>query len=161
MIKIQKDSLKFPGNYRGVVLDNLDPDQLGRIKVGIFGVFDGISMADVPWAIPAAPIFTGAGVGHGSFSVPEIGSNVWCFFEAVDIYQPVYFAAAPDGIRGLPSERTSNYPSRSVIKTKNGIVIYVDDSSKEIKVNHPSGAFLKIDGSGNITITGTTVNINP
>ena len=150
MIKIQKDSLKFPGNYRGKVVDNLDSAQVGRIKVEVFGVFDDIAAADIPWAIPAAPIFTGAGVGHGSFSVPEIGTYVWCFFENEDVYQPVYFAAAPDGVRGLPSERITNYPSRSVFKTKNGISIYIDDTSgsQEIKISHPSGTYLTINNAG-------------
>jgi len=162
-MEFEKDSYKLKGFFRGKVLDNDDPDELGKIKVEVFSIFDGILAADLPWAVPAMPMFTGAGFDHGCFSVPEINSYVWCFFEQEDVYQPVYFAEALDGVHGLPTERTTNYPNRKVWKTKNGFVIYIDDTSgsEEVKVLHPSGAFLKIDNSGNITISGTTVNINP
>jgi len=169
MIKTKKIKLdKYSGFYRGFVLDNLDPKKLGRIKVNIHGVFDRIPSQHLPWATPAEPIFSGAGLGYGNFNVPEVGSYVFCFFEANDLYQPVYFAEALDGVHGLPVERTTNYPYRKVQKTKNGIVIIIDDSAKEIYVNHPSGSYLKIDESGNIvingegiTISGTSVDINP
>jgi uncharacterized protein involved in type VI secretion and phage assembly len=153
-----KDLDKF---YRGVVVDNNDPSEYGRIKINVFGVFDGIATEHIPWAKPATALFRGAGVGYGFFDVPEEGSYVWCFFEVGDIYQPVFFAAAPDGVHGLPSERTTNYPNRVVWKTKNDITIYIDDTDKEIKVSHPSGTYIKIDTSGNIEIKGTTVHINP
>jgi hypothetical protein len=153
---------KFVGMYRGQVLDNNDPDKLGRIKVNLFGLTDGIDAEDLPWAVPAYSIFTGSGIGYGFFAVPEIGTHVFVFFEGGgDIYQPVYFLEAVDGIHGLPSERTIDYPYRKVLKTKNGIVIIIDDLSKEIYVNHPSGSYLKIDTAGNIIIQGETVHINP
>jgi len=161
-MKVRKTKLdRYSGFFRGVVLDNEDPSKLGRIKVCVFGVFDGIGSEYLPWAVPAEPIFSGAGSGYGNFNVPEVDSYVFCFFEANDLYQPVYFASAPDGIHGLPTERITNYPYRKVLKTKSNIVIIVDSSSKEIQVNHPSGSYLRIDTDGNITLSGTTVNINP
>lgn len=151
----------YSGFYRGIVLDNNDPSELGRIKVNIYGVFDNIDSEYLPWAVPAMPIGSGAGVGYGNLSIPEIGTYVFCFFESNDLYQPVYFAEAPDGVHGLPSEMSTNYPYRKVFKTKNGIVIIIDDSDKEIYVNHPSGSYIKIGTNGNIEIKGTTVHINP
>ena len=159
MISLKKDSLKYPSNYRGKVLSNTDSGMLGRIKVEIFGILDGISALDLPWAIPAFPLSNGAGSGYGSFAVPEVGTYVWCFFETGDIYQPVYFAEAPDGVHGLPTERLINYPSRKVCKTKNGIVIFVDDSAKEVHVVHPSGTSIIIDTNGKITLTGGDITI--
>jgi len=175
MLDFKKDTLKFPGHYRGTVVSNTDPSSLGRIKVEIYTVYDGIAAADIPWAVPAFPLFSGAGSGFGSFAIPEVGSIVWCFFENEEVYQPVYFAAAPDSVHGLPSERTTNYPGRKVWKTKNGITIIVDDSAKEVYVNHPSGTSVVIDTDGKIILTGgdvsiigeavviegTTVDINP
>lgn len=157
------------GNYRGLVVDNVDPDNFGRVKVNVYGVFDGIATADLPWAKPALPIFRGAGSGYGFFAVPEIDTHVWCFFEAGDLYQPVFFAEATDGTHGLPSERTTNYPNRVVWKTKSGITLYIDDTDKEIKLVHPEGTTLTISGNGDVTLTsvgaviieGTSVSINP
>lgn len=159
---LQKHSFKYSGFYRGLVLDNADSSQLGRIKVRVFGIFsEDIPTVKLPWAVPATSIFTGAGVGFGNFEVPEINSYVFVFFEGQDIYQPVYFASAPDGVHGLPSERTTNYPFRKIWKTKNQIILIIDDSAKTIKVEHPSGSYISIDINGDIIISGNTVNINP
>lgn len=171
-----QDDFKYRGFYRGVVLDNADPSQLGRVKIRVFEVFaSSIPTAQLPWAVPAAGLFTGSGSGYGSFVVPEINSQLFVFFEGMDLYQPVYFAEAPSAVNGLPSERTTNYPSRKVYKTKNEITFIIDDLEKEITINHPSGTSVVIDTDGKIiltggdititggavVITGTTVNINP
>lgn len=173
-----RETLQFPGIYRAQVLDNTDPLKRGRVRARVFGVFTSeIPTEMLPWAAPAQSIFSGSGTGYGHLSVPEVNSFIFVFFESGDVYQPVYFAEAVDGVHGVPSESSTNYPSRKTLKTKNGVVIYVDDADKEVKVVLPSGthvkvgdeievlhvtgAYLKIDTSGNITISGTTVNINP
>jgi len=158
-----EDTTKFGGMFRGKVLDNVDPSKLGRLKVQIFGVFDSIEVVNIPWAVPAYPIFSGSGVGYGYFAVPEMNSFVWCFFEAGDLNTPVYFAEAPDGIHGLPAERLTEYPSTKVLETKSGIIVSINDKSgsEKVKIIHPSGAYLTIDSSGNVIISGTTIQINP
>jgi uncharacterized protein involved in type VI secretion and phage assembly len=109
-------------------------------------------------------LFSGAGLGYGSFVIPEVGSYVWVFFESGDIYQPVYFAEAQTKTVGLPTERTGDYPYTKVWKTKNGIVITINDTedSEDIKITHPNGASIQIDktgailiiAGGNVTVTG-------
>jgi hypothetical protein len=161
MIEFEKISYLYESIYRGEVLDNVDPDKLGRIKVDVLGIYKDLPMADIPWCVPMYPIGGGAGSGFGVFSVPKVGSMVFVMFEAGDVYQPIYIGSAPDRVHGLPTERTINYPDRSVLKTKNGVVIFIDDSNGEIKVTQPSGSYIQMDASGNINISGTTVNINP
>lgn len=164
----EKFSGKFQGIYRGKVIDNDDSSQWGRCKIQVYPMFSEITEAEeLPWAVPAMSLFVGAGEGTGSFCIPEIGSFVFCFFEEGNIYQPVYFAEAQTGGKGLPSERTTNYPTRKVWKTSNGIVFYVDDTTKEINITVPGNYTLNVVGDvivtgKNITITGSeTVNINP
>lgn len=165
----KQSTLKFNGMYRGKVLDNLDPDELGRLKIQVLGVFDEIESEDIPWAIPAYPIFSGSGDGYGYFAIPEIDSFVWVFFEVGNIYQPVYFAEAPSAIHGIPSEAATNYPYTKVWKTKKGFVVYYDEEDDELKISHPSGTIIQINGGGNINISsvgeinigGSSVNINP
>lgn len=170
MNEFTKTKLKdLTGFYRGVVVDNADPSKYGRVKINVFGVFDGIAIEHIPWAKPAMPVYRGAGTGYGYSAVPEVGSHVWCFFEVGDVYQPVFFASAPDGVHGLPAERETNYPTRVVWKTKSGITMYIDDTDLELSVSHPSGTVITIDSSGNVTldsvgnviIKGSTVSINP
>jgi uncharacterized protein involved in type VI secretion and phage assembly len=157
----EQDDLRFPYQYRGVVLDNVDPDKLGRIKVQVFGIFtEDIATAKLPWAVPAQPIFSGSGSGFGHFAVPEIDSQVFVFFEGGDVYQPVYWAEAPNRVLGLPSERTTNYPNRRIIKTKAGLGIYIDDTAKEIRIIHPTGKYIQMDSSGSIVISAKDVTIN-
>lgn len=178
---------RFDGIYRGkVLLTDVDAadGKFGRIKVEVYPMLlgtetaktllknangeqlqtiaEGIETDCLPWATPAFPLFEGAGNGYGCFSIPKVGSFVFVFFENGDIYQPVYFAEAADGVHGLPTERLTNYPNRKVMKTEQGITIELDDTDgeEEIKITHPAGATIQIDSSGNITITGTTVNIN-
>jgi len=162
-MRVKKDTTKFKGNYRGKVLDTSDPSELGRIKVQVLGVFDGIEADFLPWAVPAMPLFAGAGDGFGYFAIPEVDSYVWCFFEAGDLYQPVYFAEAIDGVHGLPEERQTDYPNTKVMRTKNGIVITINDKleNEEIKVVHPTGAYIQIDKNGNIKISGNRIDLNP
>jgi hypothetical protein len=85
-------SKKFFGKYRGVVVNNADPLQIGRIQAQVPGV-------DVPvgWAMPCVPCDLPKKVGN---ALPAIGANVWIDFEAGDPGYPVWtgcwFSASAD-----------------------------------------------------------------
>lgn len=164
------------GFFRAKVIDNNDPEQMGRIKVEVYPFMVGKETADtltntegididvMPWAVPAYPLFDGAGDGFGFFAVPKEGSFVFVFFENEDIYQPVYFASAADGVHGLPEERKTNYPDNKVWKTSSGTTINIDDSeeNKEVKVVHPTGTSIIIDNDGNIiaqSVNNVTITV--
>lgn len=144
---------KFPGIYRGKVLSNTDSDMLGRIKVQAYPMFAGITDPDeLPWAVPMYPIWDGAGDGIGHFAVPDVNTFVFVMFEAGDMYQPVYLGEAPTAQKGLPTERTTNYPTRKVIKSSSGITFYVDDTINEIKAIHPTGTTITVDITGKVSV---------
>lgn len=157
---------RFSGMYRGTVMDNVDPTKLGRVKIKVYPMLSGVETTNLPWAIPAMALSIGAGASYGNFSVPDIETNVWVFFEAGDIYQPVYFAEATDGKKGLPASKDENYPETSVFKTKTGIQIKIDrkTGAEDIKIDHPSGASFEIMPDGNIILTtvktGANVTVN-
>ena len=94
-------NLQHPGFYRGVVEDINDPEKAGRVRIRILGIHSDnktyVKTQDLPWAIPATSIgVDGGGLRNiGNFKVPDIGSQVFLFFEAEDHNFPVYFAAAP------------------------------------------------------------------
>ena len=157
------DNLKFTGMYRAKVLSNADSEQLGRIKAEIYPMLigkitaqnldgvDGVETEQIPWAVPAMPLSSGAGDGCGSFGVPKVGSFVFVFFEEGDINQPVYFAEAQTKQYGLPASRLTNYPNRKVVETASGVKIIIDDTTGHVIIT----------GAGDVVVQGTNVRLNP
>ena len=91
---LEKQTDRFDGFYRGVVIDVSDPTESGRIRIKVYPMFDGVADDVLPWAIPADSTFGGS-ANVGSINVPIVDSHVFCFFENGDFRFPVYFASAP------------------------------------------------------------------
>ena len=75
---------KFYGKYRGMVLNNIDPMQMGRLLVQ---VPDVAGLMPATWAMPCVPV---AGIQNGMFALPIIGSGVWVEFEQGDPDYPIW-----------------------------------------------------------------------
>ena len=142
---------KFYGFYRGKVVDVDDPYKVGRIRVEIYGVFDGLSVNTLPWAIYADTLMGGQ-QDLGGFIIPDLESHVWVFFEEGDHTQPVYFAGAPARPHGPPQKTNGEYPRNKTLKTKTGYVFEIDDSPNQTRlhIHHPSGNDYLADNKGNI-----------
>ena len=61
---------KYFGKYRGTVVNNIDPMQMGRIQAM---VPDVSNLIPTTWAMPCLPV---AGIQMGVYAVPPIGSGV-------------------------------------------------------------------------------------
>jgi len=85
---------KFYGKYRGTVINNLDPMQIGRVMVMVPDVSHVIPTS---WAMPCVPI---AGKQSGTFMVPQIGAGVWVEFEQGDPDYPIWVG----GFWGIAAE---------------------------------------------------------
>ena len=141
----------YPFNYRGVVEDDQDPLNAGRVRVRVYPMFTSLPVATLPWAVPAPRITSGAGNGYGEYATPEVGSWVYVFFEAGDIQQPVYFASAPSATQGLPTIKGKGIKT---IQTKGGITITLNDLTQEIKIAQAGlGAVVDIATDGSVSIT--------
>lgn len=75
---------KFYGKYRGTVVNNVDPEQRGRIQVMVPDV-SGFALTS--WALPSLPF---GGMQMGFFALPLIGAGVWVEFEQGDIDYPIW-----------------------------------------------------------------------
>lgn len=155
-MELDKVEKKYCGIYRGIVIDNNDPSQYGRIRVKVLPMFDGVTATDLPWAVPAYPIKEGAGTAIGNFAVPDNNTHVFVFFEAGDIYQPVYMFEAPTATLGLPSERTTNYPNRKVLKTRSGFLEYFDETAKKWVLQHPKLSRIELNDNDDVDIIHRT-----
>jgi hypothetical protein len=85
---------KFFGKYRGTVVNNIDPMQIGRIQVM---VPDVSNLVPTSWAMPCVPL---AGKQEGTFFVPQIGAGVWVEFEQGDPDYPIWVG----GFWGIAAE---------------------------------------------------------
>ncbi|HEY8209185.1 MAG TPA: phage baseplate assembly protein V [Myxococcaceae bacterium] len=72
------------GKYRGKVVNNVDPMQLGRVQVSAPSVLGEGRMS---WAMPCVPY---AGPRVGFFAVPPVGASVWVEFEGGDLDYPIW-----------------------------------------------------------------------
>ncbi|MEX8521105.1 MAG: phage baseplate assembly protein V [Leptothrix sp. (in: b-proteobacteria)] len=75
---------RYLGKYRGTVINNVDPEQRGRI---LAMVPDVQGLLPLTWALPCVPI---AGKQEGSFMVPQVGAGVWIEFEQGDPDYPIW-----------------------------------------------------------------------
>ena len=66
---------RFYGKYRGLVIDNIDPLQMGRVMVQVPDV-----LGETPgsWAMPCV---AASGIQAGIFAVAPIGAQVWVELE--------------------------------------------------------------------------------
>ncbi len=90
----------FLAIHAGVVVDNEDPDGLGRIKLRVPNLIDVSS-----WVYPGATI-GGGSPQRGVWHMPDPGADVNVFFLGGDPNQPRWFAAhwaKRDGVPEHPS----------------------------------------------------------
>lgn len=78
------EAKKYFGKYRGMVVANVDPMQMGRLFVQ---VPDVTSVAPASWAMPCVPL---AGIQNGCMALPIPGSGVWIEFEQGDPDYPIW-----------------------------------------------------------------------
>jgi uncharacterized protein involved in type VI secretion and phage assembly len=78
------DAKKYFGKYRGTVVQNVDPEQRGRIQAL---VPDVSNLIPTTWAMPCVPL---AGKAMGTYVLPQIGAGVWIEYEQGDPDYPIW-----------------------------------------------------------------------
>lgn len=165
---------KYYGKYRGTVVNNIDPLQLGRLLV----IVPDVSVIPGTWAMPCFPI---AGKQMGVYMIPQIGSGVWVEFEQGDPDYPIWTGCfwglvaevpvlALAGIPANPNIAIQSTAQNSIIvsdlpgptggimlKSTTGATLIVNDTG--IYIQNGKGASIMMIGPA-ITITGTPVTVN-
>jgi uncharacterized protein involved in type VI secretion and phage assembly len=162
------EAKKYFGKYRGTVVNNVDPMQIGRIQVMVPDV-SNIMLSS--WAMPCVPV---AGINMGMFTVPVIGAGVWVEFEQGDPDYPVWVGCFWGTAAEVPllSHMVPPAVPGITLQTalKNGIVISdVPGPTGGIQLQTATGAMISVtdigimisNGKGAvINLTGPTVDIN-
>jgi hypothetical protein len=148
---ITQSQEQFFGKYRGIVIDNKDPENRARLIIKIPSVICGDAVTH--WAEPCLPF--GGLSDQGFFMVPEIGAQVWAEFEAGNINKPIWTGTTWQQTADVPTQAAERSPNMRQLKTPSGHILSFDDTEgeEEIRLFHPSEAELKIDPDGVIQIT--------
>jgi uncharacterized protein involved in type VI secretion and phage assembly len=159
---------RYYGKYRGTVLNNVDPMQMGRLMVM---VPDVNALTPATWAMPCAPV---AGLQAGLFSVPPIGSGVWVEFEQGDPDYPIWVGAywgsaaevpalaktVPPAINGLTIQTTlQNGLVISDLPGPTGGIMLKSASGASVIVND-TGIYLQNGKGASIVLVGPSVTVN-
>jgi uncharacterized protein involved in type VI secretion and phage assembly len=159
---------QYFGKYRGTVVNNVDPMQMGRIMAIVPDVTGPLPSS---WALPCVPM---AGPQAGQFVLPQIGAAVWIEFEQGNPDYPIWTGgfwgsaaevpalalAAPPGIQpivlqtiGQNTLMISDVPGPTggiLLKSTTGALISINEVG--ITISNGQGA--------TILLTGPTVTIN-
>lgn len=127
------DTKKFHGTYRGIVLNNKDPEGHRRVQVQIPMLSDGIVSN---WAWPRF-------VAGQRAAIPAVGEGVWIDFEAGDPAYPIWTGTY--GKNQAANKQIAINPLANTVVTTD-----IDDI---LKIDS------KGDGTKEIDLTTTVVNL--
>ena len=158
----------YYGKYRGTVVNNIDPQQIGRIVAQVPAVLGATPSA---WALPCCP---GAGHHAGVFAIPPAGAHVWIEFEGGDPDKPIWSGGFWSTASDVPAPAsTGGAPTPPiVIETagQNGITISdMPGPMGGIVIKSTSGASIIVNDTGIyiqngkgavVTLIGPAVTIN-
>ena len=124
---------RYFGKYRGIVENNKDDDNRGRLLVKVQDVLDELTV----WALPCLPY---AGKGMGTYWLPEPGAGVWIEFEGGDISYPIW-TGGYWADKELPKDEESNEakPSLRMMRSEKGLMITFNDESEKITISDKDG----------------------
>jgi hypothetical protein len=166
------NSQRFYGKYRGLVIQNVDPEQIGRVMVQVPDV-----LGEVPssWAMPCVPV---AGIQAGMFAVPPIGSQVWVEFEQGDPTRPIWTGGFWGMVAEVPVLATASPampPGQNILlQTTGQNMLLLSDAPPTpatggIILKSATGAMIVVNATGiyisngqgaTITLVGPSVNMN-
>ena len=160
--------------YYGTVVDIIDPEKLGRVKVNVYDCHDKIETEDLPWSQVVMPGNTPAKGGIGSSVNLLVGTLVCGDFldgskqefivqgtlptktDGVEDNN-IRVRAGPDPHAGEPigeyqpvSTYAPEYPYNNVMETESGHLKEYDDTKghERITERHMSGTQYEIDPNG-------------
>ncbi len=163
----------YVGKYRATVLNNVDPDQRGRLQLMIPDVFGPIPST---WAEACVPLAGPTGPPMGVYMVPPIGAGVWAEFEQGDMNYPIWSGCRWGGQSDVPSIASAGNPAdpNIVIQSLLQHSIMISDmppspATGGIIIQSTTGAMIVVNDSGiyisngkgaSITMVGPSVDVN-
>lgn len=163
----------YYGKYRGTVLQNVDPEQRGRLQLTIPDVLGAIPSS---WAEPCVPLAGPTGPPMGVYMVPPIGAGVWVEFEHGDPDHPIWVGCRWGSQSDIPTLAKAGNPAdpniiiQSLLQhsvmisdmpptpATGGIIL--QSTTKAMIVVNDSGIYLDNGKGASIMLVGPNVTIN-
>jgi uncharacterized protein involved in type VI secretion and phage assembly len=155
------------GKHRGLVLNNFDPEQRGRLLVQ---VPDVLGLGTSSWAMPNVPF---AGPQMGAYVIPVIGAGVWVEFEGGDPDFPIWTGGFWGSAAEVPALALAGLPASPnvVLQTQGQNTLLLSDvpGTGGIMLKSTTGAMILINDTGitisngkgaTIVLAGPTVTVN-
>ncbi|MGX9357435.1 phage baseplate assembly protein V [Roseobacteraceae bacterium S113] len=152
---VRDQQTKYYGRYRGSVVNNEDPEVMGRVTLTVPSV---LGETESVWALPVVPY--GGGPNAGWLMVPPVGANVLVEFLEGDPSAPIWSGGFWNPGDEVPEEHTG--PALKVLRTQAGHALVFDDTedTEAITLTSKAGAEAKLDETGTFRLTdseGATV----
>jgi uncharacterized protein involved in type VI secretion and phage assembly len=158
---------RYYGKYRGTVMSNLDPMQMGRLQVSV----PDVVLAPLNWAMPCFPV---SGMQAGAWMIPGLGAGVWVEFEQGDPDHPIWSGCWYGSAAEVPALALAAPPVTPpiVLQTQGQTTLMLSDvpgPTGGILLKTMTGALISISDAGiiisngkgaSITMTGPTVTVN-
>jgi uncharacterized protein involved in type VI secretion and phage assembly len=162
---------KYYGKYRGVVVNNIDPMQLGRLLII---VPDVLGLVPSTWAEPCVPLAGPTGPPMGVYLVPPIGAGVWVEFEQGNADYPIWVGCRWGAASDIPPLARAGLPvSPSIVLQTAGqntmVISDLPGPTGGIMLKSTTGASIIVNDTGiyiqngkgaSLTMIGPAVNIN-
>jgi uncharacterized protein involved in type VI secretion and phage assembly len=153
----------FKGVFPAVVIDNIDPDNSGRVKVRLVLASSSGRQRYETWARMATLM---AGKNRGTWFVPDVDDEVLVTFGESAEGQS-YVIGGLWSKTSSPPETIGTNNDKKVIRSRNGVKITLNDQSgqESFTVETPGGQKVMLqDGPGSLEITdnnGNSVKLGP
>ena len=127
---------QFSGVCTAVVIDNVDPDNRGRVKVRLGQIGAG-EKASETWARIATLM---AGDNRGTWFIPDVKDEVLVAFDAGDIGRPYVIGALRNDTDSPPATMDANN-TKKLLRSRSGVQITLDDQGgqESFLVETPGG----------------------
>ncbi|THI84673.1 MAG: type IV secretion protein Rhs [Nitrospira sp. CG24A] len=145
------------GVFPAVVIDNVDPENLGRIQVQLPQLDESGQRGSKVWARMATLM---AGKNRGTWFIPDAEDEVLIAFEAGDVRRPYVIGSLWNGTSSPPETMDANN-NKKLLRSRNGVTITLDDQSGQERfiVETPGGQKVTLkDGPGSIEIRDSNGN---
>lgn len=169
----QGPNRQFLGKFAAVVLQNIDPEQRGRLQLSIPEVLGAIPST---WAEACVPLAGPTGLPMGVYMVPPVGAGVWVEFEHGDPNRPVWVGCRWGAQSDIPPiARVGNPASPNIVmqtlgqhslmisdappSPATGGIVLKSATGASIVVND-SGIYIQNGKGASITLIGPSIDFN-